>query len=161
MPINNEQKALIHVAAKELGLEEEEYRAILKQEAGVNSCGDALMDDYRVERLMRRFKKLGFKPRRKPSLDAQQKMIYALWKKLAKLEGLDRKALNGFYKRQYGVDHVRFLKAEQKQGMIEALKARLKRADSRKDVKTRSVKKGKTSAKNGTAKTAKEAEEKS
>lgn len=56
--ISNAQKAVIHVAKTALRLRDEEYRALLKAEAGVASSAD--LDAAGFERLMKRFEKLGF-----------------------------------------------------------------------------------------------------
>lgn len=62
--INNEQKKLLHVAARELGMDEDMYREILRQEAGVQSSKDLTKQGF--DKVMRRFKKLGFKKTGKP-----------------------------------------------------------------------------------------------
>lgn len=60
--ISNQQKALLHVAKAQLGLEDDVYREILYQEAGVRSAKDLSL--IGLEKVMRRFRQLGF--RRKP-----------------------------------------------------------------------------------------------
>lgn len=66
--ISNEQKALIHVAKTQLGLEDDVYREILRQEAGVGSAKD--LSPVGLDKVMRRFRQLGF--RRKPQRRKQQ-----------------------------------------------------------------------------------------
>ena len=56
--ISNAQLAVVHVAKKQLLLHDEEYRALLKAECGVESASD--LDNAKFDRLMKRFEKLGF-----------------------------------------------------------------------------------------------------
>lgn len=56
--ISNAQKAVVHVAVAQLKLHDEEYRALLKAECGVDSSAD--LDNAKFDRLMKRFEKLGF-----------------------------------------------------------------------------------------------------
>jgi hypothetical protein len=56
--ISNAQIAVVHVAVARLKLREEEYRAMLKAECGVDSSKD--LDNAKFDRLMKRFEKLGF-----------------------------------------------------------------------------------------------------
>lgn len=80
------QLALIHVAKKELGLQEEDYRSILELYGGVNSAKHLTLEGF--ERVMGHLERLGFKstnskqpihaPRRDPDgppYPAQLKMI--------------------------------------------------------------------------------------
>ncbi|MCL6612612.1 MAG: regulatory protein GemA [Peptococcaceae bacterium] len=67
--ISKEQKKLLHVAARELNLDDDLYREILRQEAGVTSSKN--LDPAGFDKVMKRFKQLGFeksgKPYRRPS----------------------------------------------------------------------------------------------
>lgn len=69
MGISNEQKKLLHVAARELNLDDDLYREILRQEAGVTSSKE--LNPIGFNKVMNRFKSLGFrktgKPYRRPS----------------------------------------------------------------------------------------------
>lgn len=80
------QLALIHVAKKELGLTEDDYRSLLELHGGVNSAKHLTLEGF--ERVMQRIEQLGFKsttdrqparaPRRDPDgapYPAQLKMI--------------------------------------------------------------------------------------
>lgn len=64
MGISKEQIKLLHVAARELNLDDDLYREILRQEARVQSSKD--LDWAGFDRVMKRFKKLGFKKTGKP-----------------------------------------------------------------------------------------------
>lgn len=67
--ISNDQKKLLHVAARELCLDDDLYREILRQEARVESSKD--LNKAGFDRVMKRLKQLGFqkkgKPYRRPS----------------------------------------------------------------------------------------------
>jgi phage gp16-like protein len=52
------QVRMIHVAVTQLGLADEEYRALLQSEAGVTSSKD--LSNTGVNRVLKRFAKLGF-----------------------------------------------------------------------------------------------------
>lgn len=52
------QLALIHVAKKELGLSDEDYRSLLQLHGGVNSAKLLTMDGF--ERVMKQMEQLGF-----------------------------------------------------------------------------------------------------
>ena len=102
---------LIHVAKRELGLDEDTYRDILKNYGGHTSS--AKMTSQQRNQVLDRFKKLGFKVKRKNTpvtrLTPQQK-----WKleQLCKQRGwsdLADPALRKFIKRTTGMDDWRFL----------------------------------------------------
>lgn len=66
--ISAAQKALLHVAVQQLKIDEEQYRALLKAEAGVTSSND--LDNRGLNRVLKRLAKLGFvntahRPRRR------------------------------------------------------------------------------------------------
>jgi hypothetical protein len=56
--ISNAQKKLLHVARRNAGIKEDDYRALLKAEAGVSSSND--LDNTGLDRVLKRFEKLGF-----------------------------------------------------------------------------------------------------
>lgn len=57
--VNSKQLALIHVAKKELGLAEEDYRSILEIYGGVSSAKFLTLEGF--ERVMSHMEQLGFK----------------------------------------------------------------------------------------------------
>ncbi|WP_028319660.1 regulatory protein GemA [Desulfobulbus elongatus] len=135
MPPSKAELAKIHIAKKQLGLNDEEYRDILKMRTGKDSA--AKLTSRQAFALIRHFERLGFKPSRQPTLpgmsrdDSKQgKKILALWIELSRSgmvpDGSDR-ALNGFVKRQTGKDHLTWCSAEDKANLIEAMKKRLER----------------------------------
>lgn len=105
--ITAKQKALLHVAKQELGLDDDLYRLILEQEANVSSSKDLTKEGF--EKVLKRFRKLGFRRRRKPEErrpradelpgTRQLKMIEHLYEDLGWREGSRR---IGFQKKVIG-----------------------------------------------------------
>lgn len=125
--------AKIHVAKKQLSLDEDDYRQILMDETGCASAGDC--DVAQLERVTRRLEALGFKPLPKsaPRGAAQHPMARkarALWISLYHL-GVARspseKALEAFAKRQLGCERLVWAKQSHGFRLIEALKAMAER----------------------------------
>lgn len=96
MGVTNQQIALLHVAKKELGLRDDDYRSILDVYGGTNSAKHLTLEGF--ERVMKHLEWLGFtsnnpaqakKPYRAPERDAngspypaQLKMIQSLYEQL-------------------------------------------------------------------------------
>ncbi|MEY9717880.1 hypothetical protein ABIA22_000370 [Sinorhizobium fredii] len=125
--------AAIHVAKKQLGLDDDTYRAKLTNITGKASAKD--MTEEERQKVLTVFRNEGFRPAesaRRP--DGRQKLtgrfaakLQALWiagYNLGIVENRDDAALIAFVKRQTGIDHVRFLKfPEDARKAVEALKA--------------------------------------
>ena len=97
MALSRKQIAMIHVAKKQLGLCDEDYRAILLHEAGVDTSRD--LDSDGLDAVMQRFKVLGFKPsttapyygkRAGMATSAQIAFLRSLWAEYTDGEGDDR-----------------------------------------------------------------------
>lgn len=125
--------AAIHVAKKQLGLDEETYRAVLMRSTGKDSAGD--MDEGQRRKALAEFERLGFKPSttgaRKRLEGRFAKKLQALWIdgwNLGIIQNREDSALLSFVKGRTGIDHTRFLHhpADAKKA-IEALKAWLAR----------------------------------
>jgi isocitrate dehydrogenase kinase/phosphatase len=56
--ISARQKAVLHVAKSQLRLSDENYRAVLREQGGVESSND--LTNATFDRVMRRFEELGF-----------------------------------------------------------------------------------------------------
>ena len=110
--------AAIHVAKKQLGLEDDVYRAKLYNITGKRSAKD--MTEGERQNVLKVLRKEGFEP--KPAerrQDGRQKLtgkyvkkLQALWIaawNLGLIENRDDAALLAFVKRQTGIDHTRFL----------------------------------------------------
>lgn len=128
--VRRRELAMIHIAKKQLGMAEESYRAILWTIARVESAGD--LDWAGRKQLLEHLKKCGFKARppkraggREVEESPQAKMIVALWLELHNagvVKDPSDRALNRWVKRMTGVDSLRWLKPQQMNSVVEALK---------------------------------------
>jgi phage gp16-like protein len=82
MNARNAMIAKVHVAKKQLGLDDDGYRAVVTRITGQDSAGKASIGD--LERLLAEFTRLGFKAVA-PSSKAWVRKIHAIWKELAPL----------------------------------------------------------------------------
>ncbi|TBZ98261.1 regulatory protein GemA [Rhizobium leguminosarum bv. viciae] len=129
--------AAIHVAKKQLGLDDDTYRAKLARITGKSSAKE--MTEVERQQVLTVFRNEGFAPA--PAAlraDGRQKLtgkyakkLQALWVagwNLGIVRDRDDKALVAFVKRQTGIDHTRFLVfADDGRRAIEALKGWIKR----------------------------------
>jgi phage gp16-like protein len=119
--------AKIHIAKKDLALDEEAYRGLLRRVAGVASSRD--LSDRQADAVITEMKRLGWKPQAAtgaPSARAELRKLYALWGALH-AGPLDRDALRAWVKSRFGVSAPEFLKPAQAREAIEQLKAWQKR----------------------------------
>jgi len=136
MGLTKSQKAVLHIAKGQLGLDDDSYRDALEAYGGVRSSVDLDYKGYKA--VMAHFEKCGFKrkggsraPARKKTrpgmaTDKQIKKIYALWWSLGGAyydRGRELKALRGFLKKRFGVDHEQFLEFPKAIDVIEGIKA--------------------------------------
>jgi hypothetical protein len=128
--------AKIHIARKELGLDEETYRAILQRLTGQASA--AGLSAPALDSVLTEFKRLGWTP--KPAVHADRagslsgpyaRKFRALWLaawNLAVIDDPSDAAITAFVRRQTGIDHDRWLRdGKDASRVIEALKAMLER----------------------------------
>ncbi|QIO60670.1 gp16 family protein [Rhizobium leguminosarum] len=125
--------AAIHVAKKQLGLDDDTYRAKLARITGKSSAKE--MTEAERQQVLTVFRNEGFAPARAARrADGRQKLtgkyakkLQALWIaawNLGIVRDRDDKALVAFVKRQTGIDHTRFLVfADDANRAIEALKS--------------------------------------
>lgn len=123
--------AQVHIAAKELGLDESDYRAVLWEQVRRESA--AKCSTAELQKLVRHFQAKGWK--KKPGARAkartlasypQAKKIRALWLTLHQagvVRHAEEVALRAYVKRLTGVDHLVWLTPQQAHTVIEALKA--------------------------------------
>lgn len=135
MGLSKKQKAVLHVAKGKLGLDEATYRDALEAYGGVRSSTGLGYKGFLA--VMEHFEKAGFKSKktRHSSLvtrnssmasDGQIRKIKALWLTLAGTyyeQGKEWKALRGFLKKRFRVDHENFLTPGKAGQVIEAIKA--------------------------------------
>ncbi len=124
--------AKIHIAKKELGLTDDEYRDILRAKFGKESA--AKLTPGQAFSLINHFVSRGWRPKHQQKLpgmysrptDPQERKIVAMWITLHKAgvvrNGSDS-ALQAFVSRVTGVDSMRWCTTYQKHAVIEALKA--------------------------------------
>lgn len=125
--LRTRELAQIHVAIKQLGMSEEDHRALLSSVCGVTSAGD--LDDAGRRAYLAHLKKLGFKPRRSGDRtqadDAQSRKIRALWLMLHQLGAVRNpaeSALAAYVQRTVRVSALHWLNARQTETIIESLK---------------------------------------
>ncbi|MCB1463235.1 MAG: regulatory protein GemA [Nitratireductor sp.] len=124
--------AAIHIARKQLGMQDDDYRAMLERVTGKRSS--AKMTHAERLAVLAEMERLGFDGSRKPASNGPRKRLegkyagklQALWIAAWNL-GLIRDrtdaALVSFVKRQTGIDHVRFVRdGDDAAKAIEALK---------------------------------------
>lgn len=127
--------AAMHVARKQLDLDEDVYRAKLIAITGKSSAKD--MTEAERQKVLGEFRKVGFRPApgraagRRQLTGPYAKKLQALWIaawNLGLVDDRDDKAMLAFVKRQTGLDDTRFLHhADDGRAAIEGLKGWLRR----------------------------------
>lgn len=132
--LRNAELAQIHVAKKQLALDDDTYRAILWTVGRVRSAGD--LDWTGRKQLLEHFKAKGWKPtppKKKPDpvqVGDQADLVRALWRDLHQAEKVrepGEAALGGWLKRNRLPERVEWLDTKQLTRAIEALKKWLAR----------------------------------
>ena len=137
-PVRKRELAAIHVAKKQLAMEDDTYRAMLWSIARVKSAGD--LDHAGRKAVLDHLKACGFDHRRPTASDPQSRRVRALWldlKDLGVLRDASEGALNSYVEHQTGVKALQWLSSEQVSKVIESLKAwqRRIRAAAERDAK--------------------------
>lgn len=121
----NPALAKIHIAKKELAMDDDTYRAMLQSIAGVSSSKD--LTDAGMTKVLAHMQRCGWKPKtttkagKKPSVGRGRKAL------VGKVEALLAEAkrpwsyADAMAKRMFGVDKVDWLKAEQLVKLVAAL----------------------------------------
>lgn len=127
--ISRKKIALVHVARRDLGLSDEEYRAILQRQGGVSSAAE--LDEFGFEHVMRYVTALGFRSdwtRRtfgdRPGMasPAQIDHIRQLWRNYLGHEDEADAALNAWLDHFHHISALRFVDAEKAGKVIPALR---------------------------------------
>lgn len=120
--------ATIHIAKKQLGMEDDDYRALLRQLTGKDSLRAMTPAEHKA--VIRAMVARGFKVRPKGGKRRSSKpyvrLIWALWRSCADkgvVDDASRTALRIFVKNRTGVSDPEFLTYDQASPVIEALKA--------------------------------------
>lgn len=121
--------AMIHVAKRDLGLDDDTYRAVLVRVTGKESA--KVMSEAERRGVVEEMKRLGFKPASKggrkglsgPYAKKAQALWIALWN-LGAVRSRDDAALLAFVERQTGLKRTEWVRdAAQGRAVIESLKA--------------------------------------
>lgn len=115
--------ATIHVAKKQLAMDDDTYRAMLWSIARVKSAGD--LDHAGRARVLEHLKACGFKKSKPGAQDPTSRKIRALWlslKHLGELRDPSEKALVHYVERMTGVKALQWLSSDQASSVIESLK---------------------------------------
>lgn len=120
--------AKIHIAQKQLAMDEDDYRQIVFDVAGKGSAGDC--SDAELSRIIDRLKEKGFEPLpkagRKAATHPMARKARALWISLHHLnvvQNPSEQALEAFAKRQLGCERLSWANQREAHRLIEALKA--------------------------------------
>ena len=128
--------AKIHIAKKELGLDEETYRDVLNSECGVRSA--KFLSNEQALKVIRRFQNSGWTPKSKPkkfddqkgniysATPAQKRKIEVMWHDLYRGNS-ETKHLRQFLWNHFKVSDIRFLDKDKAYDVIEGLKVMQKR----------------------------------
>ena len=120
----------IQIAKKELGMDDFAYRALLQRIAGRSTSRS--LNRSQLHEVVAEMKRLGWKPKRKASpKNPAAKKIWALWFTLSDAGEVSRKGCNAYIKRMTDKQDVNFLTNEETNRVIEALKAWIKRVDTK------------------------------
>lgn len=118
---------LIHIAKSQIGISEEDYRAVLESTAKKTSCSE--MSLFELDEVLKAMKKLGFKVKKLETKDneigwdaskEQMNYIKGMWELVARDKS--DKALYNFIKRITGAAHPRFMRSANSQKVIVALR---------------------------------------
>ncbi len=124
--INRSKKlAVIHIAKKQLALDDEAYRALLFGAAGVESAGH-IKSEVQYRKIMEAFHLAGYKTKSGQKRDRQLDKCYALWCELYHAGGVkskSRQSMMAWIQGRTGGCEPRLLRTDQKSLMIEELKA--------------------------------------
>jgi len=128
MSSRNKQLSKIHIAKKDLGLDDDTYRAMLVRVVGKSSSKD--LTPLEVAKVLQELERLGFKPKRgrakpKPAAD-RAKLVGKIEAQLASA-GRQWEYGDGIAKRLYKVEKVEWLNPEQLRGVVTALAKDAKR----------------------------------
>ena len=120
--------AKVHLAKKQLGLDDDAYRDVLRRVTGFPSSKTLAISA--LDAVLTEFKRLGFQPTQRPASDkAWVRKIYALWAELAPLlDNATDETLRAFVRRQTktsrapkGIDQPEWLTAEDATKVIQGL----------------------------------------
>lgn len=123
--------AKINIARQQLGMAEEDYRAVLFDVTGTSSLRDC--DERQLLAMLERLKARGFvaKPSTRAADHPMARKARAMWISLHQLGVIDNpseEALEAFARRQLGCERLSWARQSEANRLIEALKSMGKRA---------------------------------
>lgn len=126
--ISNSKKALIHVAKKQTGMTEPEYRSLL---CGVGVGSSTYLNNKTFAEVMDRFKELGFTPKKSSrKTDNLPRGKSALMKKLEAIlldMGLDWPYVDSIAKSRFKVERVQWLEPAPLRKLVQMMAMHQKR----------------------------------
>ena len=139
--LTHKQLGLLHVAKDRLGLDDETYRDLLEDTAGVRSARDLDPDGFRA--VLHRLERLGFHPLRREGtpVHGPERPGMASWAQVDYIRGLwqrytgrhDERGLDVWLRKQCGVsDPLRLDRADAHKALV-ALKAMVARQEPPRD----------------------------
>jgi len=137
--IREREIRLIHVAKRELGMEDDTYRDMLFAVARVRSAAE--LDFTGRKKVLDHMKACGFKvktaaPANKHAADGRYRKIRALWSQLHMMRAVEKdsdQAVRAYIKRTTGKDDFQFLNQHQVATVIESLKSWIARLEQNRD----------------------------
>lgn len=130
-PITPKQIALLHVAKKQLGLDDDTYRAVLERVTGCDSAADLTQPGFTAA--VKYFTAMGFRSTRsygyRPTMATppQVDLIRSLWAKFLGREDENDTELNKWLDRFHKVSSLRFVDNKKAAKVISALRAMISR----------------------------------
>jgi hypothetical protein len=122
-------RAKIHIAKKELGMDDDTYRAFLMLTVGAQST--RIMGYSALTQVLDALKAKGWKPKPfKKARSKQGRMVFAIWKDLYRAKIVRQSRPTAFVRKMTGKDHVDFCSPGDLNDVIEALKAMQSRGGS-------------------------------
>jgi phage gp16-like protein len=126
--------ATVHIAKKELALDESTYRAVLERVTGGRADSAADLTDDELGQVVDHFKAHGWTNKKKRfSGQPHVRKVWALWGEMHRagiVKGAMRPALRAFVKRMTGVTDPEWLDPSQARTVIESLKQWRARAEA-------------------------------
>lgn len=116
------QLALIHIAKQQLGISDEDWRALLQAHFGVRSSAE--LDAAGRMRLIEALKAMGFRPRRRHRVRASEDRAPLLAKIDALLIAcghLPRSYADGIARRMFGIERVEWCRPDELRKIVAAL----------------------------------------
>jgi len=124
----NAMLAKVHIARKDLGMDEETYRAVISRMSNGKADSAKALSDAALNDLLAEFKRLGWQAKATPRTAAKDPLagkVRALWRALANagvVRDRSEAALRGYVHRMTDKSDLRFCDAREKGRVIESLK---------------------------------------